>query len=183
MDDDSEPDSRTLIFTPITLDDKPYLSRLLKNRDIAQNFVKGSEYLDSEIGDILDKMLHFWINNNLGFYMVKQNDQMIGIAGFNYLSDYDEVEVVYCVDKHLWGQGLATLVLKKLMKIGIEEFNLSKLLGVVKEENLGSYKVLEKNGFNFVKKFKEHGQNYILLEVNNILGTHKTFLNPKEVGL
>lgn len=183
MDPDPEPDSSTLIFSPITLQDRDFLSHLLKNPHIAQNFLKGSEYVDEEIGDILDTMLHFWINNNLGFYVVHQDGKPVALAGFNYLKDFDEVEVVYCVVQSKWGQGLASAVLKKLIDIGLHEFKLNKLLGIVKAENVGSYKVLAKNGFNYVKNYFENNQEYILLEMVNLTGMHKTFLNPKEVGL
>lgn len=178
-----EPDSSNLIFSPITLKDRPFLSQLLKNPHIAQNFLKGSEYADEEIGDMLDTMLHFWINNNLGFYVVYEDQTPVALAGFNYLQDFDEVEVVYCVVQSKWGQGLASSVLKKLMDIGLNEFNLQKLLGIVKKENMGSYKVLTKNGFNYVKNFEEKNQEYILLEIFNHQGIHKNFLHPKEVGL
>lgn len=182
-DDDAEPDSRNLQFKPITLKDKPFLAKLLTNPHIAQNFIKGSEYVDHEIDDILDSMLSFWINNHLGFYVVYSNDQEIGLAGFNYLSDHDEVEVVYCVDEQFWGQGLASTMLQKLLEIGFTEFQLPRLMGIVKKENQASYKVLQRSNFNFVKEFNEKNQDYILLELINPYGKRKTYRQAREVGL
>jgi ribosomal-protein-alanine N-acetyltransferase len=182
-DDEPEPDSKELIFKPISLEDKDFLSQLLKNPHIAQNFIKGSEYVDSEINDILDAMLNFWVNNQLGFYVVYQHTTPIGLAGFSYLSDYDEVEVVYCVDQKYWGQGLASEILKDLLVIGLKQFNLSKLMGIVKIQNQASYKVLVKNNFKFVKEFEEKNQKFILLELHNQQGQKKKYLKAKEIGL
>jgi RimJ/RimL family protein N-acetyltransferase len=178
----TEPDSSSFKFKPITLNDKPFLAKLLKNPHIAQNFIKGSEYVDSEVEDILDKMLLFWVNNRFGFYVVHLQNNPIGIAGFNYLNEYDEVEIVYCLDESYWGQGLATPMVNQLMEIGFNEFNLNKILGIVKCENSSSLRVLQKLNFNLLKTFNEKSTNYFLLERTNQLGVKKQ-LYALEVGL
>lgn len=182
MDEDPEPETKQFTFNPISQTDLNFLGKLLKNPHIAKNFIKGSEYLDAEIDEILNKMISCWEQNQLGFYVVHYQGNKIGIAGFNYLTEYDDVEIVYCLDETFWGQGLASPMVAELIQIGFTELNLSKILGIVKVNNQPSYKVLQKNQLSLVKQFEEKNEQYFLLEISNAQGFKKS-IKAVDVGL
>ena len=181
MDDEPDPASK-FNFRPINQNDRQFLSKLLKNPHIAKNFLKGSEYMDFEIDEILNKMLNCWGQNQLGFYVVYQGPEPLGIAGFNYLPEYQDVEIVYCLDESFWGQGLASPLVNELIKIGFEDLKLSKILGIVKVHNTPSYKVLQKNQLQMVKQFSEKSEDYFLMEICNPQG-NKQLVAALDVGL
>ncbi len=54
-----------------------------------------------------------------------------------------EIEITYWIDKKLWGKGIATAALKRLLAIE----NTRPVFGRVAFDNIGSQKVLEKCGF------------------------------------
>ncbi|MCT2561889.1 GNAT family N-acetyltransferase [Chryseobacterium herbae] len=54
-----------------------------------------------------------------------------------------DAEITYLIDKNLWGKGIATMALEKFLT-----FETSRpIFGRVAFDNVGSQKVLEKNGF------------------------------------
>ena len=71
-------------------------------------------------------------------------------------------EVGYWLGSPYWGQGIATLAVKKICEIGFEQFNFVKITAHVYSFNPASCRVLEKCGFEnegFVKKhFCKNGQ-------------------------
>lgn len=179
--DDEDPDT-SFKFNKITKEDKTFLAKLLKNPHIAKNFIKGTEYIDEEIDQIMNNMIRCWEANELGFYTVEYNQQQIGIAGFNYLTEFEQVEIVYCLDEVFWGKGLAVPMVNSLINIGFNELKLSKILGIVKKNNIPSYKVLEKNKLIKIKEFNEKNEDYYLLEINNSQG-RKKLIKTSDVGL
>ncbi len=80
------------------------------------------------------------------------NNLIIGsIAKFEINND---AEITYWIDKAYWGKGLATKILNKFLTIE----KCRPLFGRVAFDNIGSQKVLEKNGF--IKVATDRGYAY-----------------------
>jgi RimJ/RimL family protein N-acetyltransferase/tRNA U34 5-methylaminomethyl-2-thiouridine-forming methyltransferase MnmC len=69
------------------------------------------------------------------------DDQIVGFTG--KFERAGKPEVTYWIDKKLWGKGIATLALRKLL----EEVNARPLYARCVQDNFGSVRVLEKCGF------------------------------------
>jgi RimJ/RimL family protein N-acetyltransferase len=112
-----------------------------------------------------EKNLMFAVLSNLG---CDSGEQLWQDNDFNYyigtcsLHDIDWIvrkgEMGYMIgDKNYWGAGIATELIYLLTDYGFNRLNLNKITAGVVEENIGSIRALEKNGF---KKYAISEQDY-----------------------
>ena len=59
-------------------------------------------------------------------------------------------------DKNFWGMNIATISIKKVLLIAKNKFKLKKITACTYKINVGSMKVLKKNGFSLEASFKKH---------------------------
>lgn len=80
----------------------------------------------------------------------KESNDYIGWCGLGYL-DYDksQKEIYITLKSRYWGKGFATESLEVLIDYIFNELELKELVAVVKSENIGSQKVIEKLGFKY----------------------------------
>ena len=79
---------------------------------------------------------------------------MISVRDINWRSGYGEIGYWLC--KEYWGKGYATEALSLMLKYCFEYLNLRKVFAKVFEPNKASIRVLEKNGFKYIGRFKKH---------------------------
>jgi RimJ/RimL family protein N-acetyltransferase len=61
----------------------------------------------------------------------------------------------YAVGREYWNKGIATSAVKKIIPFGFNKLKLKKIIADNDEDNPGSARVLEKNGFSFIKQIKK----------------------------
>ena len=76
----------------------------------------------------------------------------IKLGPVNFLHKIGEISY-FIGERELWGKGYTTLAIKEIIKIA-KKMGLKKLKAGLYEMNIGSKKVLEKNGFKIEGKFK-----------------------------
>jgi ribosomal-protein-alanine N-acetyltransferase len=88
----------------------------------------------------------------------KNTGKMVGSCGFDDsdLKTPTEVGLGYWLGKEHWGKGIGTAVVGTLTQIGFEKYGYKKLYADVFEWNLGSQKILLKNGFIKEKILENH---------------------------
>ena len=97
-------------------------------------------------------------NNELlyGIFLKKNNFKMhignIKLGPINFIHETGEISY-FLGEKKLWGKGYTTLAIKEIIKIAKKK-GLKKLKAGLYEMNIGSKKVLEKNGFKIEGKLK-----------------------------
>lgn len=79
----------------------------------------------------------------------------IGFHGFN-LGKSHRAEIGYWLAKPYWGSGIMTEAVKKVCKVGFEEFGLVKITAHVFDFNAGSARVAEKAGFMLEATLRMH---------------------------
>ena len=85
----------------------------------------------------------------------KKTKQMIGSIKFEKLDEIKgEAELGYFLRKDFWGIGLMTEVVKKLVALSFETFQLKEIKIVTHVENAASQKVALKAGFRLFRQFK-----------------------------
>tara|TARA_B100001057_G_scaffold37108_1_gene33586 strand:+ start:5894 stop:6457 length:564 start_codon:yes stop_codon:yes gene_type:complete len=89
----------------------------------------------------------FLKKNNLNTYIGN-----IKLGSINFIHKTGEISY-FIGEKEFWGKGYTTLAIKEIIKIAKKK-GLKKLKAGLYEMNIGSKKVLEKNGFKFEGKFK-----------------------------
>lgn len=83
----------------------------------------------------------------------KEKQIVIGDIGVNIVDGTsDEIEIGYSVCEAYCGRGYATEAVQAMIEFVLEELKITKLQGRVLKGNLGSQRVLEKNGFTFMRE-------------------------------
>ncbi|MBE4909589.1 GNAT family N-acetyltransferase [Bacillus luteolus] len=94
----------------------------------------------------------------------KEDNQLIGVIGFNLHMAFNRGEINYWIGKPHWGKGYATEAAKKMVHYGFHELGLNRIYAASFTSNPGSWKVMEKLGMKHEGTFKQHvkkGDEYI----------------------
>jgi [ribosomal protein S5]-alanine N-acetyltransferase len=92
--------------------------------------------------------VNFAIRNSAG--------ALLGGCGFEGLAYGHKAEIGYWVARPFWGQGIATAAVRAACEYAFAEWKLVRIHAYVFDFNLGSARVLEKNGFQFEGLLSKH---------------------------
>lgn len=97
-------------------------------------------------------------NNDINLYGIFDETIHIGNIVLKGLSSHHQhAELGYVIgETSYWGKGIASHAIAKMIEIGKTEFNLNRLYAGLASGNIGSRKVLEKNGFVLEGTRKQH---------------------------
>ena len=85
--------------------------------------------------------------------VLKETRELIGDAGISEVEgNPGETEIGYCIGVKYRGKGYATELLRAVSDFVVSYFGISVIWGRVVNGNEASAKVLEKNGYRFVRK-------------------------------
>lgn len=95
---------------------------------------------------------------------LKEKNIVIGSVGCSYYDDLKETGITYFIGAKHRNNGYAVEAAKAYVKYFMKHYNIYKLIAAVREENIPSWKVIEKAGFKLVeKKIRRHrGRFYVL---------------------
>ena len=110
-----------------------------------------------------------------GIFLKKNNLNIhignIKLGPVNYIQKTSDISY-FIGEKEMWGKGYTTLAIKEIIKIAKKK-GIKKLKAGLYEMNIGSKKVLIKNGFKIEGKFKSEiiykGKRFILYWFGKIL--------------
>ena len=89
--------------------------------------------------------------------VLKSTREIIGAAMiFNFDQEANQAEIGYVFDKHYWGKGYGSECVSLLSDFAFESLNLHKIHASVVDENIGSARILEKNGYELEGQLKDH---------------------------
>ena len=97
-------------------------------------------------------------NEDVNLYGIFDNTSHIGNIFISGLSSHHrKAEINYVIgETNYWGKGVASFAIANMIQIAKEEFDLNKLHASIASGNIGSSKVLEKNGFIIEGTRKQH---------------------------
>lgn len=105
------------------------------------------------------KIIHQMLiqNRKNKLFFVNVNDEFVGIVGLSNIDLVDKrAEVWYLIGSGLKrGYNFATQALGLLKNVAVHDFKLVTLYAHVAESNAASIRVLKKNGFEYVGKFRK----------------------------
>lgn len=79
----------------------------------------------------------------------------IKIGPINFIHKTSDISYFIGNEKY-WGRNIATIAIKKILKIAKKKFKLKKITAGFYQDNLGSKRVLKKNGFLKEGELKNH---------------------------
>ena len=92
-------------------------------------------------------------------FAIRKTDRKL-IGGFAFSNPKIEnpfrSEIGYWLAKPFWGQGIMSKVVARMSDHAFSELKYDKLIASVFEWNVGSYRVLEKNGFKLEGRLPRH---------------------------
>lgn len=99
-------------------------------------------------------------NDYLSYTIVeKKRSVPIGSVGCSYYEDSGQVGLVYFIGTKYRGNGYATEAVNAYTKYFLKEYNIPKIIAVIKAANIASWKSAEKAGFVLVetKMYQDFG--------------------------
>ena len=85
--------------------------------------------------------------------MIKFNDQIIGAAWLENITQNDATMGIYIALANYRGKGIGSEVIKILIGMAFKEINLKKLYLNVRENNINAIRCYEKCGFKITKTY------------------------------
>ena len=97
-------------------------------------------------------------NDDVNLYGIFDDTTHIGNIVISGLSSHHrKAELTYVIgETNYWGKGVASFAIANMIQIAKEEFDLNKLYAGIASGNIGSGKVLQKNGFIIEGTRKQH---------------------------
>lgn len=87
----------------------------------------------------------------------KSNNKLVGtVMIFNFDKIAKHAEIGYVFHKSVWGKGFCTETVKLLSDFAFNELELHRIHARVTDANIGSSRVLEKNGFQLEGRLRDH---------------------------
>jgi RimJ/RimL family protein N-acetyltransferase len=84
------------------------------------------------------------------------NKSFVGLVGLGKPSkDKKTFVLAYVVGRKYWNKGIATKAVEKITQFGFNKLKINKIVADNNEDNPASARVLEKNGFSFIKKIRK----------------------------
>jgi ribosomal-protein-alanine N-acetyltransferase len=152
-----------LIVRDLAIDDLENHHELLSNKnvmkylqDIKTNSIQESrKNLLKAIGNIKSK------NRELYFFLIEDRftNEFIGEIGYTVIKNtpYGKlVDLGYFIKERYWNKGYVTEALKRVVEFAFEEDNVYRISTGCVKENVGSERVMQKNGFIKEAEYKEY---------------------------
>ena len=79
--------------------------------------------------------------------VLKESMEVIGLVGCSYYQDLKEVGITYCVGSAYRNKGYAQEAAKAYTEYVFAHYEVPKLIATIKEDNISSWKVAQKAGF------------------------------------
>jgi RimJ/RimL family protein N-acetyltransferase len=145
-----ECETARLRISPFTLDDAPFILRLLNEPSFIEAISdKGVRTLDDARNYLRTGPLASYARNGFGLGRVARKDsgEVIGMCGLIRREGFADVDVGYALLPEHAGQGFATEAVRAVLDNGACQFALPRVMAVVNPDNGASQRVLERAGF------------------------------------
>ena len=129
-----------------------------------------STYNRIDVEEFIQRQLNRYAADGYGLWAVtlKTTGQIIGDCGLarQLVNDTEEVEVGYHINRSFQKQGYATEAALGCMKLGFDQLGLTRLISMIRPENVPSRRVAEKNGMTVEAELFWHGYLHLLYSIN-----------------
>ena len=88
---------------------------------------------------------------------LKQDNEFIGWCGLKYITENDEVDWGYRFKENYWGKGFGFEAAKATIDHGFNVLHLKRIIAKALPGNIGSWKIMEKCGMQYIADIMEDG--------------------------
>ena len=83
---------------------------------------------------------------------LKNAETVIGSVGCSYYEDLKKVGITYFIGAKFRNNGYASEAVTAYLKYFFQHYSINEIIATVREENVSSWKVIEKAGFNLIER-------------------------------
>jgi RimJ/RimL family protein N-acetyltransferase len=150
-----------IYLSAIRQTDKPALLEHLRSKDVYKTTLNiPHPYLEEHADSWIQKRIEHTrrLGKEVTFAIRDKNDKLIGGIGADNLEvgTTHEAEIGYWLARPFWGQGIMTDAVRAYVEYAFGELQLRRLMAHTFEFNIGSARVLEKNGFKLEGRLRRH---------------------------
>ena len=158
-------ESERLFLRPLTLEDSEFILQLL-NTDGFIKYIgdRNVKTIEQAKNCLMNGPLKSYETNGFGLSLVelKTDRTPIGMCGLLKRDYLEHPDIGFAFLPDYTGKGYAYEIAKEVVRFGLRELQMTKILAIVLPENSSSVKLLEKLGF-------KHGENIISPDTNEEL--------------
>lgn len=150
-------ETNRLILRELSLDDTEKLSLVLSDPTSMKYYPKA--FTKEKVEQWINWNINSYLLNGFGLWAVilKESNELIGDCGITMqeVEGKSYPEIGYHIRKDYCGKGYATEAAKACIDFAFVEKNFEKVYSYMKDDNIPSRKVAEKNGMKFLKYFQK----------------------------
>jgi ribosomal-protein-alanine N-acetyltransferase len=156
-----------LRLRPFTHADAPAHLALYQDPEVTRQ-LGGGPFLGDQIaarsGRAIDKFVSHWTERGFGVFAVEELEtgRFLGQCGLNTIDELGEVEILYALERPVWGRGLATEAASAALAFGFDEARLPRIVAVTRPEHHASRAVMEKLGMRYEREVQVFGIRAVL---------------------
>jgi RimJ/RimL family protein N-acetyltransferase len=143
------------------------IHRLWNDAEVMTYIRPGWTPAREDVAAYFEKIKSRWAErgfSHLAITLKEQND-VIGYCGFQYVEDTPAIELIYGMAKPFWGQGLTTEAARACLRFAFENTYLERVIALANRENTGSWRVMEKIGMKYEKMAHYYNQDLVYYSI------------------
>ncbi len=149
-------ETQRLVVRSFEQGDIPAYAEIVADPRVTRFLGDGRPYSYGEATAYIEDCMALDSDTGISRYAVLLDDELIGFCGFKEATDHIDLGWRYA-QRH-WGNGYATEAARAVLEYGIQTLQLTRIMAISYGENVGSVRVIEKLGFQFVERTSdEHG--------------------------
>ena len=143
-------ETQRLVVRSFVHGDVPAYAEIVADPRVTRFLGDGRPYSHGEATAYIEDCIALDCDTGISRYAVLLDDELIGFCGFK--TDGDHIDLGWRYAQRHWGNGYATEAASAVLQYGIQTLQLTRIVAVSYEDNVGSVRVIEKLGFQFVER-------------------------------
>jgi RimJ/RimL family protein N-acetyltransferase len=105
----------------------------------------------------LERDIQHWNDWRFGRWAALVGENLIGFGGVTVSKEFEGLNLSYHLHPDHWGFGFAVELVREAVRFAFEDIAVGRVIGLVRNANPASRKVLERSGFLFEREVMLHG--------------------------
>lgn len=147
-----------LVLRDLALDDVAAVHEYASDPEVSRFMTWGPNTIEATRGFVAMVIDRPADGKEFGFAItLRDSGQLIGSLGIGVWSEeHRRGELGYVLNRAYWSQGFATEATRRLVRFGFDELDLHRIEATCHPDNRASARVLEKAGFQFEGRLRDH---------------------------
>ena len=147
-----------LVLRRLTVDDAQNMYNNWATDEKVTKYLAWEPYTDIEkLREFIAKCVSEYDNPKCYHWVIECSGAIVGTINLHDIQDKPErCELGYCIGSKWWNQGIVTEAVGAVIRFSFEELNANKVCALHDTENIGSGRVMQKNGMKWEGVLREH---------------------------